>query len=97
MILEETYLKQIKDILYKYIPNERVLAFRSQVHQHNLKPFSDIDLAIITTQPLDNKLYMQLKETFEESDLPFRIDLVDWSLISDSFRNIILKHHEQIQ
>jgi len=40
---------------------------------------------------------MQLKETFEESNLPFRIDLVDWSLITDSFRNIILKHHEQIQ
>ncbi len=97
MILEEIYLNEIKEILRRYIPNERVLAFGSRVHQHNLKTFSDIDLAIMTTQPLNNKVYMQLKETFEESNLPFRVDLVDWSLISDSFRNIILKNHEQIQ
>lgn len=29
------------------------------------------------------------REAFEESDLPFKVDLVDWSLISEEFRRLI--------
>ena len=38
-----------------------------------------------------------VKEAFVESDLPFHVDVVDWSLLNDSFKAIIHKEHEQIQ
>ena len=35
------------------------------------------------------KHYYRLKEAFQESDLPIRVDLVDWHRISPEFRTVI--------
>jgi len=95
--LETRYLTMVHNILQHWVPNFEVWAFGSRVHKRGLKPFSDLDLALITKQPLDNSRYGMIKEAFVESDLPFRVDIVDWSLLNDSFKTIILKEHEQIQ
>ncbi|MCK5878124.1 MAG: nucleotidyltransferase domain-containing protein [Candidatus Marithrix sp.] len=97
MQLEKKYLDIILHILQRWVPNCEVWAFGSRVHQRGLKPFSDLDLVLITKQPLDMSLYGRLKESFSESDLPIRIDIADWSQISDSFKEIIRKEHEIIQ
>jgi hypothetical protein len=33
--------------------------------------------------------FMRLKEAFEESDLPFRVDLMDWNRLSKEFQTVI--------
>lgn len=38
-----------------------------------------------------------LQEAFVESDLPFRVDIVDWALISENFRKIIEKEYTIVQ
>lgn len=58
---------------------------------------SDLDVAILGDQPLSLQVMGDLREAFEESDLPFRVDLVDWAITSDEFRQIIQKQHQVLQ
>jgi predicted nucleotidyltransferase len=95
--LEKKYLDTIQQILQRWVPDYEVWAFGSRVHQRGLKPFSDLDLVLITKQPLDMSHYAIVKEAFNESDLPFRVDITDWSQLSDSFKEMIRNEHEQIQ
>ncbi|MCD6310901.1 MAG: hypothetical protein J7M11_00360 [Elusimicrobia bacterium] len=44
-----------------------------------------------------DKIFYALKEDFEESDLPFRVDVLDWNRISDEFKKVISKQYEIIQ
>jgi hypothetical protein len=38
-----------------------------------------------------------LKEDFSESDLPFKVDIIDWTSISDDLKKIIQKTYQIIQ
>jgi len=95
--LEKRYLDNIQQILQSLVPDYEVWAFGSRVHKRGLKPFSDLDIVLLTEHPLDMSHYGMIKEAFSESDLPFRVDIVDWSLLSDSFQELIRKEHERIQ
>ncbi len=95
--LDKKYLDIIQRILQRWVPDYEVWAFGSRVHQRGLKPFSDLDLVLITEQPLDMSHYGMIKEAFSESDLPIRVDIADWSLLSDSFQEMIRNEHERIQ
>jgi len=95
--LDKKYLGIIQRILQGWVPNCEVWAFGSRVHRRGLKPFSDLDLVVITKHPLDMSHYGRIKESFSESDLPIRVDIADWSQLSDSFKEIIRKEHERIQ
>jgi len=46
-------------------------------------------LAIKAKSSLDWKLLAEFKETFQESELPFRVDVLDWNDIAESFRKAI--------
>ncbi|MEK7991441.1 MAG: nucleotidyltransferase domain-containing protein [Thiotrichaceae bacterium] len=95
--LEVKYLNEVRRILKHLAPDYEVWAFGSRVHQRGLKPFSDLDLVLITEVPLDKSLYGSLQEAFSDSDLPIRIDIVDWASLSDSFKQIILQKYKKIQ
>jgi predicted nucleotidyltransferase len=51
--------------------------------------YSDLDLAIDAGRPLSLDEAALLREAFEESDLPYRVDLVDWHAIGDRFLRLI--------
>ena len=76
------------DILRKHVPGQEVWAFGSRV-KGTTKPYSDLDLAVISDKPLPLDVLAGLAEDFSESDLPWRVDVVDWTATSDSFRRII--------
>ncbi len=61
------------------------------------KPYSDLDLAVMTDKPLSLEVHANLKDAFSESDLPWKVDIVDWALTSEQFRKIIQKQFEVIQ
>lgn len=86
----------VKNILAKYIKHVEVWAFGSRV-TGRARRFSDLDLAIITTEPLDFDLYAELKEAFSESDLPFKVDIVDWAATSEVFKKKIKEKFVVIQ
>ncbi|MBA3065299.1 MAG: hypothetical protein CVU78_07335 [Elusimicrobia bacterium HGW-Elusimicrobia-2] len=90
------YLEIILKILRKNIPDLEVRAFGSRV-TGTAKDYSDFDLAIVGKEKLFDKTFYALKENFEESDLPFRVDVLDWSRISKEFKKVIEKQYEIIQ
>ena len=78
----------IKNILNSYIKKGKVYAFGSRYKNNNRK-FSDFDIAIDMGEKLSFEFLNILKDAFEESDLPYRVDIIDYNNISDKFKKII--------
>lgn len=78
----------VRRILHQRVPQHAVWAFGSRA-KWAAKPYSDLDLAILTEQPLDWSISAALADDFSESDLPFKVDIVDWATTSEGFRKII--------
>ena len=51
--------------------------------------YSDLDLAIDAGRRLTLDELAILGEAFGDSDLPFKVDVVDWHSISEAFRDRI--------
>lgn len=89
-------LEIVLAILQKFVPDREVWAFGSRV-KWTAKPFSDLDLAIVGEQPLQISIAADLAEAFDESELPIKVDVVDWATTSDAFRKIIEKDKVVVQ
>ncbi len=87
--LSQNHLQCVRDILNQHIPNRIVYAFGSRVTAIHLKPHSDLDLCIMGDPTLSLTEYAVLREAFAESELPIRVDLVDWESLTPEFQNII--------
>jgi predicted nucleotidyltransferase len=83
----------ILDIIKRYVPACEVRAFGSRVNG-KVKAYSDLDLAVVGDSKLDNNTLFDMKELFQESELTFRIDLLDWHAISPEFRKVIEANYE---
>ncbi len=94
--LNPNHLATVKAILAEHVPECEVRAFGSRV-TWTAKDYSDLDLAVVGEGPLDWRTLGRLKEAFEESDLPMRVDVLDWYAIPDSFRRVIERDYEVIQ
>lgn len=79
--LAPAHLTEVRRLLRLHVPGRSVLAFGSRV-QETAKPFSDLDLAVMGEVPLDFRTLAALKDAFAESNLPFRVDVVDWAATS---------------
>lgn len=75
-------------ILNAHIKKGKVYAFGSRYKNNNRK-FSDFDIAIDTGEKLSFEFLNILKDAFEESDLPYRVDIIDYNNISDKFKKIV--------
>ena len=89
-------LKIVLAILRKFVPDREVWAFGSRV-KWTAKPFSDLDLAIVGEQSLPISIAADLAEAFDESELPIKVDVVDWATTSEAFRQIIKKEKVLLQ
>lgn len=78
----------VRSILARHVPQYEVWAFGSRA-KRTAKDYSDLDLAIITEHPLSLSLSAALSDDFTESDLPIKVDVVDWATTSEAFRRII--------
>ena len=94
--LNNTELNLVREILKKHIPTYEVWAFGSRV-TGKAKKFSDLDLAIMTTDAFDIKKLFALKNDFSESNLPFKVDIVIWSDLDRDFRKIIKDKYYVLQ
>ena len=78
----------VRGILQKHVPQYEVWAFGSRA-KWTAKEYSDLDLAVISDKPLPLDMSASLSDDFSESDLPWKVDVVDWATTSESFRKII--------
>lgn len=80
----------VQNILRTHLsPNATVWVFGSRA-RGTAKQFSDLDLAIDSQgKPLPTATIADLRDAFEESDLPYKVDIIDIHSITESFRNNI--------
>lgn len=81
-------LEKVLAILDHHLPGREVRAFGSRV-VGKAKAFSDLDLAVMGAEPLPAAVIAEVREEFRESDLPFKVDVVEWATTKDAFRRII--------
>lgn len=86
----------VRRILQKYVPQYEVWAFGSRVKM-TARPYSDLDLAIITQHSLPSMISAALNEAFSESDLPWKVDIVDWANTNPSFKALIEREKVVLQ
>ena len=86
----------VRDILRKHVPKHAVWAFGSRA-KWLAKEYSDLDLAVISDQPLGLSVSAALADDFAESDLPWKVDVVDWATTSESFRKVIARDKVVVQ
>lgn len=82
--LTERELEVVKNILHEHIPHCRVAVFGSRTKK-TTKPFADIDLLIYSEAPLSLNILTSLKNAFSESDLLFRVDVLEATQTSPEF------------
>ncbi|MFA6099829.1 MAG: nucleotidyltransferase domain-containing protein [Patescibacteria group bacterium] len=95
IVLRPDELTIVLEIIKKHIPQERVAAFGSRANGKARKT-SDLDLAVMTAKPLPTGVLTAKKDAFSESRLPFRVDILDWSVIGDEFKKTIEKDMAEI-
>jgi predicted nucleotidyltransferase len=88
--------RELLSILNAVAPNVEVWAFGSRA-KYMAKPYSDLDLVLITRQPMTLEQLANISEAFENSDLPIRVDVVDWAATSEAFRKIIVQDKVLVQ
>lgn len=85
------HLEIVQDILREHLPSDvKVWVFGSRANW-TTKDSSDLDLALEGPGRIDRKVKGALMDAFEDSDLPYTVDVVDMSQVSVSFRQIVEK------
>ena len=80
-------LKTVLSLLKKHLTNTTVWVYGSRA-KWTARPQSDLDMVVFAT-PEQNSQVFDLREAFEESNLPFRVDLFVWDDVPERFRKRI--------
>ena len=81
----------ILGLLEDYLPNVTVWIYGSRI-KGTTRAQSDLDMVVFTVHGQEAHV-SNLKEAFEESNLPFRVDLFRWDEVPENFRATIQKEH----
>ena len=60
--------------------------FSDRARRGRAKKYSDLDLAVMGEQPLSFTTMASLTDAFSDSDLPYRVDILDWAATSPTFQ-----------
>lgn len=88
--LPERYLGMVRDILREHVPDAEVWAYGSRVNGDSYEA-SDLDLVVRRPTELTKPTpdMGDLREAFIESNLPIRVEVIDWARIPESFHREI--------
>jgi predicted nucleotidyltransferase len=88
--LRPEWLAIVRRILADYLPDAEVVAYGSRVNG-TAHAGSDLDLAVRNrlNPLLPVRNLGKVRDVFSESNLPILVDILDWAMIPDSFREEI--------
>ncbi len=81
-------LELIESILRAHVPGASAWVFGSRA-RGDARPASDLDLLLADSEPIELPVLWRLKDAFEESTLPWRVDVVDRARASAAFLEAI--------
>ena len=83
-MIEDKHWKILIDILNRY--PYQFYVFGSRI-KGTAKKYSDLDLCYKEEVPYS--ILSNIKETLEETNLPFSVDFVDWNNCTEDFQKLI--------
>jgi hypothetical protein len=88
------YLSMIKEIIFSIIDkNEyKVFLFGSRATVR-FNRYSDVDIGLLGNKPL-GKAYYKIINKIEESNIPYKVDIIDFALVDEKFKKIALQEIE---
>jgi predicted nucleotidyltransferase len=78
----------VTSIIHRYLPDCKISIFGTRA-TGKAKPYSDLDIILQTKESIPTLNMFNIKEDLSESDLPFRVDVLDWQAISEEFKAAI--------
>lgn len=92
-MLDQKTTNIIKQIIRRHLPDTsyKSFIFGSRATGTN-RQFSDIDLGILGPKSLSPQEYISIKDDLDQSDIVYRVDLVDFTNVSDNFKQIALNN-----
>lgn len=81
----------VLELIERHLPDTDVWAYGSRVTWTS-RPESDLDLVVFSGHEQTDQV-ADLREAFEESDLPFRVDVLAWDELPESFQKAIDDEH----
>lgn len=81
-------LEVVLQTLSRHVPDREIRVMGSRAEGRS-KPFSDLDLVVMGDEPLSLRARGELRDAFDESNLPFAVDLIEWASSSEAFRRVI--------
>jgi predicted nucleotidyltransferase len=84
--LREDHAAIVRGVLRAHLPaGARAYVFGSRAYGR-ARTYSDLDLALEWDQPLGLDVIGEIAEALSESDLPYKVDIVDLSIVDPAFR-----------
>ena len=83
--------KTILALLERHLPNTTAWVYGSRAKWAS-RPQSDLDMVVFSALEQNGRV-SDLREAFEESNLPFRVDLFVWDAVPEQFRKQIKRDH----
>lgn len=91
-MLDDRWKGFIKQTVYKYLPADyKVFIFGSRARGTNRK-YSDVDIGLKGPQKISLKTIFRLKEEFFDSNIPYMVDVADFSGEETSFKKLAVKN-----
>lgn len=75
----------VSEILRRRLPGREIWVYGSRARGVRVKKYSDLDLAI-EGPPLSLEARSDLAEAFDNSDLPFKVDIIEVESLEPEFR-----------
>lgn len=90
--IEEWSLQEIQRIAGRILAGQPVeLYLFGSWARGDVRQASDIDIAVLPTGPLDPTVLVALRSALEDSNVPYRVDVVDLRTTSDEFRRRVVE------
>ena len=89
---ENIYLIKLKKLVLDSLKGEKVkvIVFGSRAREDNHK-CSDVDIGLIPYGNIDAGKIASLKERIEDLNIPYKVEIVDFRDVSESFKKEALK------
>ncbi len=86
------HLKELKAAVLKFLKDEdvKIILFGSRARGDFVNT-SDVDVGIIPGKKFDSKKLTLLREYLDELNMPYKVEIVDLSSVSEEFKQMTLK------
>ena len=91
-LISERLIEELKEVVTKFLSDYdvKVILFGSRARK-DYHTGSDVDIGLIPYSVLDQTILTLLREKVEQLNIPYKVEIIDFSKTSESFQKEALK------